>query len=335
MKKRAEARQSMPARKKQSRLITVILVLALVAGVCTIAYPTFSNYWNSFHQSRAVAGYAEAVASMDPADYDKIIEEAEAYNERLEETGFLWIMSEEEQAEYESLLNVDDSGIMGYIDVPKMNITLPIYHGTDETVLQIAIGHLAGTSLPIGGPTTHSVVSGHRGLPSARLFTDLDKMAEGDTWTVNVLDRTMTYEVDQIRIVDPTDLSNLQLEEGKDYCTLVTCTPYGVNTHRLLVRGHRIPNAQGDANTVADALLIAPVYVAPFIAVPIVILAIILVFLINIQRKRRREMREQLKAQFRHGDSGSDGGDVGESDGGDVGESDGEGDSSSVGESDE
>ena len=278
-----------PAKKKQSRVITVVLILALIAGVCIVAYPSFSNYWNTFHQSRAVASYAEAVAAMDPAEYDAIIEAAKQYNENLAENGFLWNMTEEELAEYEKQLSVDDTGSMGDIDIPKIHITLPIYHGTDEAVLQIAIGHLAGTSLPIGGPDTHASVSGHRGLPSARLFTDLDKMAEGDTWTVNVLDRTFTYEVDQIRIVEPVDLTNLQLEEGKDYCTLITCTPYGINTHRLLVRGHRIPNAQGDANTVADALLIAPVYVAPFIAVPIIILTIILVTLINKQRKRRKK----------------------------------------------
>lgn len=285
--------------KKNSRLVTIILVVALIAGGGIIAYPSFSNYWNSFHQSRAVASYAEAVAALDPADYDAIFKEADAYNQRLADGGFLWRMTEEQQADYESQLNVDDTGIMGYIDVPKMHITLPIYHGTDEAVLQIAIGHLAGTSLPVGGSTTHSVVSGHRGLPSARLFTDLDKMTEGDTWTINVLDRTMTYQVDQIRIVEPADLSNLQLEEGMDYCTLVTCTPYGINTHRLLVRGHRIPNAQGDANMVADSLLIAPIYVAPFIAVPIVVLVIILLVLINIQKKRRREMRERYKAALR------------------------------------
>lgn len=298
LRRREKASASAPAKRKQSRIITAVLVLALIAGICIVAYPSFSNYWNTFHQSRAVAGYAEAVAAMDPAEYEAIFEAAEEYNENLAENGFQWRMTEAQQAEYDRQLSVDDSGIMGYIDVPKMNIMLPIYHGTDEAVLQIAIGHLAGTSLPIGGANTHSSVSGHRGLPSARLFTDLDKMAEGDTWTVNVLDRTFTYQVDQIRIVDPVDLSNLQLEEGKDYCTLITCTPYGINTHRLLVRGHRIPNAQGDANTVADALLIAPVYVAPFIAVPIVILVIILFILINIQRKRRKAMRAQLMEQL-------------------------------------
>ena len=179
---------------------------------------------------------------------------------------------------------------MGYIDIPKINITLPIYHGTDESVLQIAIGHLEGTSLPVGGKTSHCVVSGHRGLPSAKLFTDLDKLVEGDTWTMTILDYTVTYEVDQIRVVEPTDLSDLQMEKGKDYCTLVTCTPYGINTHRLLVRGHRIENVQGDARVTADALQIEPIYITPFIAVPI----LLILFILMLTSTRERRMHGKL-----------------------------------------
>jgi len=181
----------------------------------------------------------------------------------------LYAMTEEEKASYESELAIGDSGMMGYIDIPKIEISLPVYHGGDEAVLQTAIGHIPGTSLPVGGEGTHCVLSGHRGLPSAKLFTDIDKLVEGDTWTLSILNRTLTYEVDQIRIVEPTDLSNLTLEEGMDYCTLVTCTPYGVNTHRLLVRGHRVANAQGEAEIVADAVMIDSDYTAPFVAVPI------------------------------------------------------------------
>ncbi|MBR3069473.1 MAG: class C sortase, partial [Lachnospiraceae bacterium] len=197
-----------------------------------------------------------------------------------------------QMAEYNRQLAVTDSGIMGYIDIPKIRVTLPIYHGTDDTILQIAIGHIAGTSLPVGGASTHCVVSGHRGLPSARLFTDIDKLVEGDTFTMTVLNRTVTYEVDQIRIVEPTDLSNLQIEEGKDYCTLVTCTPYGINTHRLLVRGHRVANANGEANVIADALQIEPVYVAPVVAAPMLIILLILLFVMTSEPFRKKGRKD-------------------------------------------
>lgn len=269
-------------------LITLILVLIGLIGAGLIAYPSFSNWWNTFHQARAVASYAEAVANLDREDYDRIIGEAQAYNARLAETGIIWQLNDAQLQEYKSILDINGSGIMGYIDIPKIHITLPIYHGIDDSVLQVAIGHLTGTSLPVGGEGSHCVVSGHRGLPSARLFTDLDKIVEGDTWTINVLDRTLTYEADQIRVVEPTDLSNLQIEKGQDYCTLVTCTPYGINTHRLLVRGHRIPNAQGDANVVADALQIETTYVAAFVAVPILIVLFVAAMLMMGRNSRKK-----------------------------------------------
>lgn len=177
---------------------------------------------------------------------------------------------------------------MGYIDIPKIDVMLQIYHGIDESILQVAVGHIPGTSLPVGGEGSHCVVYGHRGLPSARLFTDIDKLVGGDSFTITVLNKTLTYEVDQIRTVLPTDLSDLQIEKGKDYVTLVTCTPYGINTHRLLVRGHRIENADGDASVIADALQIEPIYIAPFIAVPILILLIIGMFIMTGMRTRRR-----------------------------------------------
>lgn len=269
----------------KKNLVNFIICLIGLAGVGLLAYPTVADWWNSFHQSRAVASYAKAVAELDTETYNRLIEEAEKYNKELAQTGIQWTMSKAQMKEYEKLLNINDTGILGYIDIPKINIQLPIYHGTDEAVLQIAIGHLAGTSLPIGGSSTHCVVSGHRGLPSAKLFTDIDKMKEGDIFTMTVLDRTVTYEVDQIRIVEPSDLSNLRIEEGKDYCTLVTCTPYGINTHRLLVRGHRIANLNGDANVVADALQIQPVYVAPFVAFPILFILIVWMFISTHQKK--------------------------------------------------
>ncbi len=278
--------------------ITLLLVVMALTGIGLIAYPTFADWWNSFHASRAVASYAEAVANLDQAKYDEILEEAEKYNKALSKSGIIWNMDEEQKEDYDRQLNINSSGIMGYIDIPKINITLPIYHGIEETVLQVAIGHLAGTSLPIGGKGSHCVVSGHRGLPSARLFTDIDKLIEGDTWTMTVLGRTVTYEVDQIRVVEPTDLSELQIKKGKDYCTLVTCTPYGVNTHRLLVRGHRVQNAQGDAEVIADALLIESVYIIPFIAVPVLLLLFVIVMVTTGRQSKAKGNWKRIRKEF-------------------------------------
>ena len=276
-------------------LVTLILTAVGLIGLGLILYPTFADWWNSMHQSRAVASYVDAVANLDQGQYDEIIEAAEAYNSRLAESGVKWTLSEEEIAEYESLLDITGSGIMGYIEIPMIDVMLPIYHGIDDNVLQTAIGHLPGTSLPVGGESSHCVVSGHRGLPSARLFTDIDRLIAGDTWTISVLGRVYTYEVDQIRVVEPTDLTNLQIQQGKDYCTLVTCTPYGINTHRLLVRGHRIENEQGDMSVIADGVQIEPIYVAPFLAIPmLIILFILLMIMTSKSMRKKREQREAL-----------------------------------------
>ncbi|MDD6324898.1 MAG: class C sortase [Lachnospiraceae bacterium] len=252
---------------------TILLVLILLTGVSLLLYPTVSDYWNSFHQSRAIASYVEAVAEIDNTDYEKMWQEAVAYNEKLKDNSGRWTPTDEELEEYDQILNISDTGIMGYVEIPKINVSLPIYHGTDEAILQIAIGHIPGSSLPVGGKGTHCVISGHRGLPSAKLFTDLDQMEEGDLFMMRVLDETLTYEVDQIRIVQPEDLSDLEIDEDKDLCTLVTCTPYGINSHRLLVRGHRVENLKEDTIRVtADAQQIDPVMVAPAVAVPLVLL---------------------------------------------------------------
>ncbi len=269
-----------------SRVVTWLLTGALLVGVGLIAYPTVADYWNSFHQTRSIATYAEEVSNMNQDDYKSILDEARAYNERLAEKGITWILSDEEKKEYESILDISGTGIMGYINIHKINVMLPVYHGTDEGVLQISVGHLEGSSLPVGGETSHCMLSGHRGLPSAKLFTDLDKLREGDTFTVTILNETLTYEVDHIWIVEPSELSHLEMEEGKDYCTLITCTPYGINSHRLLVRAHRVANANGDAMVVADALQIRPIFIAPFIAIPILIILLIYM-LIDTGLKRR------------------------------------------------
>ena len=275
----------------KKNIVSIILVAILLVGVGLILYPSIADYWNSFHQSRAIMSYASELTKISHDDYESMIESAKEYNEEIAKTGIKWSLTEEEQEKYLAELNAVNSGVMGYIDIPKINILLPLYHGTSETVLQTSIGHLEGTSLPVGGETSHCVLSGHRGLPSARLFTDLDKLVLGDTWTMHILNETLTYEVDQIRIVEPHDLSALAIQEGKDYCTLVTCTPYGINTHRLLVRGHRIENAQGEAAVIADALQIQPVYIAPFLAIPVLIL-LVLTMLITTGIERRLARRK-------------------------------------------
>ena len=250
----------------------------MVIGIALLIYPSLSDYWNSFHQSRAIRTYAERVARVDSGEYEKMIRDARRYNLVLAANGIQWEMGEEQLEEYHSLLNFDGTGVMGYIDVPKIRVKLPIYHGTEEGVLQTSIGHLAETSLPVGGEGSHCTLSGHRGLPSAKLFSDLDKLVEGDTFTLSILNESYTYEVDQIRVVEPKDLSELKIEPGQDLCTLVTCTPYGVNTHRLLVRGHRIENIHGDAEVVDDALLLEPAFVAPFIMLPLVLVLLAVLF---------------------------------------------------------
>ena len=275
-------------KKKKGNFITVFLVLILIAGLSLLLYPTVSDYWNSFHQTRAIANYAEQVANLNEEEYRRIWEAAEKYNQSLLERDSAFSLTDEQKKEYEKLLDVSGLGVMGYIEIPSINCSLPIYHGTEESVLQIAIGHLEWSSLPVGGESTHCVVSGHRGLPRAKLFSNLDKMKEGDIFMLRVLDEVLTYEVDQILIVEPEEISALQIEEGKDYCTLVTCTPYGINSHRLLVRGHRIENLDDAANVrvTADAMQIEPLLVAPVVAIPMLLLLLILLLL---PRRRKKD----------------------------------------------
>ena len=266
---------------KKGSFSTVLLILVLLAGLSLLLYPTVSDYWNSFHQSRAIASYAEQVAQLDTDRYEQLWNDARDYNEALRQKPDRYAMSDEERTEYESLLNVSGNGIIGYIEIPLIGCSLPIYHGTDESVLQIAVGHVEGTSLPTGGLGTHSVLSGHRGLPSAKLFTDLDKLDRGDDFILRVLDETLTYEVDQILIVEPYQMEALEIDPEQDYCTLVTCTPYGINTHRMLVRGHRVEN-EAVAQTVrvtADAMQIEPVLVAPLVAAPMLLMLLIVLLI--------------------------------------------------------
>ena len=257
----------------KKHLSTILLVLTLLAGLAILLYPTASDYWNSFHQSRAIASYAESVSNLTAVDYEKLWLDAGAYNQERAQKGNLLAFDEEEHAAYEALLNVSGNGIMGYIEIPKIGVSLPIYHGTEESVLQIAVGHIEGSSLPVGGPSTHCVLSGHRGLPSATLFSNLDQLSEGDVFVLRVLDETLTYEVDQIHIVLPQETDDLAIINGRDLCTLVTCTPYGINSHRLLVRGTRIENLESASavRVTAEAVRIDPVLVAPVAALPMLL----------------------------------------------------------------
>ena len=289
-------------KKKSHRASNIILVLILLLGAAIAGYPAFSEYWNSIHQSRAIMGYAERVAELTNDEYEGVWQEALAYNRRLTVDPNPWDMNDEEKDEYEKQLNVDGTGNMGFISIPKINVDLPIYHGTSDEVLQTSIGHIDGTSLPAGSihPNpddfsevsfgSHSVLSGHRGLPSAKLFSELDAMELGDIFYLTILDQTLTYQVDDITVILPEDSSGLGIFPGKDYCTLMTCTPYGINTHRLLVRGVRVENEKEllEVRVTADALKIDPIYVVPFIAGPVLLLMILWVVIFAGGRKKSR-----------------------------------------------
>ena len=273
----------------KKHLSTILLFLVFFIGLSLLLYPTFSDWWNSMHQTRAISTYSEVVANMNNEDYDKIWSAAWDYNRSLVDRPNDYLLSEEQQETYNALLDIGQNGIMGYIEIPQIDVTLPVYHGTSEAVLQVAIGHLDWTSLPVGGESSHCVVSGHRGLPSARLFTDLDQMEVGDTFLLQVLDEVLTYEIDQIRIVEPHETDDLLIVEGQDLCTLITCTPYGINSHRMLVRGHRIATEEVKAvrRVTADAVQIEPVIVAPFVAAPM--LLVLLIALLMPKPRKRKE----------------------------------------------
>ena len=279
-------------------------MLIFLIGAAIVAYPTFSEYWNSLHQSRAIMGYAQRVAELTNEEYETIWNAALDYNQRLLDLPNRWLIDHDDalSEDYDSQLNADGTGNMGFITIPKINVNLPVYHGTSDAVLQTSIGHIVGTSLPSGSSHTneedflipdyasHSVLSGHRGLPSARLFSDLDAMEVGDLFYLTILDQTLTYEVDQITVIEPEDLTQMEIIPGRDLCTLMTCTPYGINTHRLLVRGSRIENEKKKLNVriTADGLRIDPLYVAPFIAVPVLVLMVFWVLIMTSGHRKKR-----------------------------------------------
>lgn len=290
---------------KKSRASTVILIIVFLVGLSLLLYPSLSDYWNSFRQSRAIASYVESVSHLDNQEYQALLEEARAYNASLVGDKTRFSPTEEELAEYLTLLGSTGAAV-GYVEIPAIKLTLPIYLGTSETVLQVGVGTMEGSSLPIGGESTHAVLTGHRGLPSATLFTDLDRLVQGDMFHIHILNETCTYEVDQILIVEPAEMDALEIVEGEDYCTLVTCTPYGVNSHRMLVRGHRIETPE-DAVFVQvspDALQMDPLFIAPFVAVPI--LLVLLLFLLFGGQKRSAKSNSHQKAQAKKGGNSGD-----------------------------
>ena len=286
---------------------TIVLFVIFAIGLSLMLYPVVSDYWNSFHQSRAIASYMESVSQMDQAEYDALLEEAREYNQSLVGHATRFTFSEEEAAEYLSLLG-STGGAVGYIEIPTVKISLPVYLGTSEAVLQTGVGTMEGTSLPVGGESTHAVLTGHRGLPSATLFTHLDKLVEGDLFHIHILNETCTYEVDQILIVEPEDMDSLSIVEGKDYCTLVTCTPYGINTHRLLIRGHRVetPADLLYVQVSADAMQIEPLLIAPLVAVPILLLLLAWLLGGGQKAKAPKKLPKLSKISKKGGNSGDD-----------------------------
>ena len=276
---------------KKKHISTIIIALIFLAGLGFLLYPTVSNLWNRAHQSRAIATYTKQVEKLDDSQNKEMLKAARKYNKSLLKKSDHWKLSKKDKKKYESLLDVSGTGIMGYIEVPKIDCSLPIYHGTDEGALQIAIGHLEGSSLPVGGKSTHCVLSGHRGLPSARLFTDLDQMEEGDVFVLNVLGRKLAYEVDQIKVVLPDEMSDLEIVQGKDLCTLVTCTPYGINTHRLLVRGHQTKYIEETVVRVQKEAEKKETGIWLLAGVGAVFLIIIIIVVVKRRRKRRNLQR--------------------------------------------
>ncbi len=269
---------------RSKNITTILLAAVFVIGVCIMAYPSVSNYWNMYHTTRVINDYTATVEDLKEEDYEAIIAEAQAWNARLAENQRSIYLTDEEYAEYDEILNVTTTGVMGYIDIDKIDVELAVYHGTSASVLQVGAGHVDGTSLPVGGESTNCVISAHRGLPSALMFTHLDRLEQGDTFTLTILNEVYTYEVEDIFIVEPEDTENLYIVPGEDYCTLLTCTPYGINTHRLLVRGVRTETSGTHVRVINEAVKVTPVLVAAVLAVPM--LAVL--FAVMLVRTRRR-----------------------------------------------
>ncbi|MDE6426927.1 MAG: class C sortase [Ruminococcus sp.] len=279
-------------RKKSGIVSTIILIVILLVGLAIMLYPTVSNWWNTREQRNAIADYEHIVTQIDDGETERMLQEAHDYNEKLANL-FAPLTNYDEISGYNDILNISGTGIMGYISIPFIKVELPIYHGTSEEVLNIAAGHLQGSSLPVGGNDTHAVISAHRGLPSAKLFTDLDQLVVGDTFTINVLGEVYTYEIEDILIVKPEEVDKLAIIPNGDYVTLMTCTPYGINSHRLLLRSHRIETTYHyDAKVVADAAQVDPILAVPAIAMPF--LVVLICFWIVTSKKKSARSGQQL-----------------------------------------
>jgi sortase A len=263
----------------KKKLPTILLIIVFLIGLSLLLYPSVANWWNTRKIDKSIMDYSETVSDISNDYYEKLLRDAETYNEKLASDPNRFHPTEEMSEQYNECLNLNGTGMIGYVDIPSINEKIPIYHGTTDAVLDGAVGHMEGSSLPVGGLGTHCVISGHRGLPSARLFTDIDQLVEGDIFMINVLDETLTYEVDQILIVEPDETEALAIDPNQDYCTLVTCTPYGINTHRLLVRGHRIPNQSDGTRVTADAFQIDTLLVASLVAVPILLILLVILLI--------------------------------------------------------
>lgn len=299
MKENKTSQNKTPKKKKSGSASTIALVAIFFVGLSVLLYPTISDFWNEKRQSQAIMNYDDLIVDLTPEDYSEIFDKADAYNKKIRNMSFPLMNHKNIADEYYDTLDINGDGMMGYITIEKIKVQLPIYHGTSDKVLNSAVGHVEGSTLPVGGKSTHSVLSAHRGLPSAKLFTNLDKVEVGDVFTVRILDRTVTYQVDQILIVLPHETDNLNIVQGEDYCTLVTCTPYGINTHRMLVRGTRIENIEPDRviNVITEAYQIDPLIVTPAVAAPMLGLLLIVLLCKSRSTNKKSKKNKEDKAQ--------------------------------------
>lgn len=283
-------------KKKNGNASTILLVAIFFVGLCVLLYPTISDFWNEKRQSQAIINYDDLIIDLTPEDYSEYFSKADSYNKKISNMSFPFLNHKNIADEYYNTLNVNGDGMMGYITIEKIKVQLPIYHGTSNKVLNSAVGHVEGSSIPVGGKSTHSVLSAHRGLPSAKLFTNLDKLENGDVFTIRILDRTITYQIDQVLIVLPEETDSLNIVQGEDCCTLVTCTPYGINTHRMLVRGKRIENIEPDRviNVITEAYQIDPLLVTPAVAAPLLGLLLI-ILLVRSGKNKKQTTKTQNK----------------------------------------
>jgi sortase A len=279
--------------KKTHNFSTILTTLIFFTGLAVLLYPSVSNYINQIHATHAVENYDTKLNTIQDGQYDEMLEAARTYNKKLAEKPSVYLNGDPQSAEYKDLLDITGDGMMGYITIQKIKVLLPVYHGTSNDILSSGAGHLEGSSLPVGGADTHAVITGHRGLPAAKLFTDLDRLETGDTFTLNILNETLTYEIDDISIVLPDEISKINIIPGGDYVTLVTCTPYAVNTHRLLVRGKRIDNPKGAMRVTADAMQIDPMIAAPVLAAPVLLILLILLFTAPKKRNRTADRTDK------------------------------------------